>query len=262
MPIVHMKAFPKPFRIKGVTVSKSLELAKKSLYEAWFNALVLSPFYQEAIKTNIFVNADVKRTYDLFGNLSGLSFEKWWIGGGYRIFKEAKPFNRVSIGRQFNKCGESVPVLSVDIPLDVSPQLLREQLEDLLKSHHPNYKKYDRWQATTAKAKLKATRLTFQSIDLCLQVYKKFLDMQKKDNVLLYKIGEDLGLNPKLNVLPTDLRAIASIKKIKMSNTVSEYLEKAKNIVAHATECNFPVTKNHPWYQKKKRAVRGKYDRF
>ncbi len=262
MAIVRLKAFPKPFRINGVSVSKSLELAKKSLYEAWFNALVLSPFYQEAIKTNTFISPGVKRTYDLFGNLNGITFEKWWTNGGYKIFMETKPFNRISIEKKLNQFGESIPVLSVEIPLDVSPQLLREQIEELLKKHHPNYKKFDRWKNSTAKAKLKATRLTFQSIDICLQVYKKYLEMDKTGNVLLYKIGEDLKLNPKLNVLPTDLKAIASIKKIKMSNTVSEYLEKAKNIVAHATECNFPVTADHPWYQKKKRLVRSRYDRF
>lgn len=262
MAIVHMKAFPKPFRIDGVTVSRSLELAKKSLYEAWFNALVLSPFYQDAIKTNTFLSPGVKRTYDLFGNLNGITFEKWWSNGGYRIFKEIKPFNRVSVGKKYNQCGENIPVLLLEIPLDVSPQLLREQIEKLLKEHHPNYKKYDRWKTSTAKAKLKATRLTFQSIDICLRVYKKYLEMQKKGDVPLYKIGEDLKLNPKLNVLPTDLKAIASMKKIKMSNAVSEYLEKAKNLIAHATECNFPVTTDHPWYQKKKRAKKSKYDRF
>ena len=89
--------------------------------------------------------------------------------------------------KERNPFGENVPVLSVDIPLDVSPQLLREQLEALLKQYHPNYKKYDRWKTSTAKAKLRATRLTFESINLCLQVYKKWLDMQKKDKVLLYK---------------------------------------------------------------------------
>jgi hypothetical protein len=256
MAIVRLKALPRAQRIKGVSVPESLLLAKRSLYEAWFNTLVLSPFYQEAIRTNVFISADVKRTCDLFGNLNGISFDGWWMGGGYKIFEEAKPFNKASLRKVRNPFGKNVPVMSVDIPLDVSPQLLREQFEDLLKQHHPNYKKFDRWKTSTAKAKLRATRLTFDSIDLCLQVYKKYLDMQKKDKVLLYKIGEELRLNPRLNVLPTDFKAMAAAKKLKMASTVSEYLEKAKNLVAHATECNFPVITDHPWYEKKRRPPR------
>lgn len=256
MAILRFKALPRAQRLKGVSLPESLVLVKGSLYEAWFNALALSPFYQEAVRTNTFINSDVKRTYDLFGNLNGISFDRWWMGGGYKIFEEAEPFNKVALRKERNPFGENVPVLSVDIPLDVSPQLLREQLEALLKQHHPNYKKYDRWKTSTAKAKLRATRLTFESINLCLQVYKKWLDMQKKNKVLLYKIGEELRLNPRLNVLPTDYKPMAAAKKLKMASTVSEYLEKAKNLVAHATECNFPVITDHPWYEKKRRPPR------
>ena len=57
MAILRFKALPRAQRLKGVSLPESLVLVKGSLYEAWFNALVLSPFYQEAVRKNTFINS-------------------------------------------------------------------------------------------------------------------------------------------------------------------------------------------------------------
>ncbi len=261
MAIARHKVFPRPYRLKGTTLPESVKLAKGSLYEAFFDALQLSPFYKEAIQSKEFINEDVKRTYDLVGDLRNTNFETWWANYGYSIFAETKPLNQVKKLSHKNPFGRAIPLLSVDIPLDVSPQLLREQIEELLKKHHPNYKNFDRWKTSTAQIKFKSTRMTYQSISLCLKVYRKYQDKKQNqpENARLYMIGEELALNPKLNVLKHDLKAMAASKKIKMAATVTEYLDKAKNLIAHATEGNFPVVADHPWYQKKKRGTRSRY---
>lgn len=261
MAFARHKVFPRPFRLKGTTLPESVKLAKGSLYEVFFDALQLSPFYKEAVQSKDFINEDVKRTFDLVGDLRNINFETWWANYGYTIFAETKPLNQVKKRSHKNLFGRAIPLLSVDIPLDVSPQLLREQIEELLKKHHPNYKNFDRWKTSTAQIKFKSTRMTYQSISLCLKVYRKYQDKKQSqpENARLYMIGEELGLNPKLNVMSRDLKAIAATKKIKMAATVTEYLDKAKNLIAHATEGNFPVVTDHPWYQKKKRGMRSRY---
>lgn len=143
MAFARHKVFPRPFRLKGTTLPESVKLAKGSLYEAFFDALQLSPIYKEAIQSKDFMNEDVKRTYDLVGDLRNTNFETWWANYGYTIFAETKPLNQVKKRSHKNPFGRAIPLLSVDIPLDVSPQLLREQIEELLKKHHPNYKNFD-----------------------------------------------------------------------------------------------------------------------
>jgi len=72
----------------------------------------------------------------------------------------------------------------------------------------------------------------------------------------LYEIGEELRLDPKNTVLRSDPPRFASAKHLKMSLLVSDYLEKAKNLVAHATEGRFPCTDDHRWIPRRNRAAR------
>jgi len=90
------------------SIPESLERAKGTLYETWFNALQLSPYYQTMWETKEFPSDDSKRTFELFGDLRNVSFDTWWIEVGYGIFAEKKPFNKVSINSQMDIFGEDV----------------------------------------------------------------------------------------------------------------------------------------------------------
>lgn len=253
---LFFKGLPEDVRFKSHTIPESLERAKGTLYETWFNALQLSPHYQAICETNEFPSDEAKRTFELFGDLRNVTFDTWWIEVGYGIFAEKKPFNKVSINSQMDIFGEDVKVLHLEIPLNVSPKTLRAQFDNLLELHHPHYKDFDRWQASTAPVRMESRKLTSVSLNICLDVYRLFLEKSKKSEALLYEIGEELRINPKLNVVHSDRAIEVNEKRIKMSSAVSEYLEKAKNLVAHATEGRFPCTDNHPWIERQTRAAR------
>ena len=250
------KGFPEDLRFKSHTVPDSMGLAKGTLYETWFNALKLSPYYLRICETHEYPSEEAEKTFHLFGDLRNTTFEKWWIATGYGIFAEKKPFNRVSIANEKNDVGENIPILRLEIPLNVSPKTLLNQFENLLELHHPYFKNFDRWKASTAEVKLNSRRFTSASLNICLDVYEKFIDKQKLGEVRLYEIGEDLRINPKLNVVNTDRPGEIADKHLKMSSSVSEYLEKAKNLVAHATEGRFPCVEDHPWIERQKRSSR------
>jgi hypothetical protein len=250
------KGFPEDVRFKSHTVPESMERAKGTLYETWFNALKLSPYYQLICETHEYPSEEAEKTFHLFGDVRNTTFEKWWITTGYGIFAEKKPFNRVGVSNEKNDVGEDVPILRLEIPLNVSPKTLRNQFNELLEIYHPHYQDFDRWQASTAEVKLQSRKFTSASLDLCLDVYAKYVAKANKSEVLLYEIGEELRINPKLNVVRTDRPSEVAEKHIKMSSSVSEYLEKAKNLVAHATEGRFPCADNHRWVERQKRGGR------
>jgi hypothetical protein len=142
---LFFKGFPEDVRFKSHTIPESLDRAKGTLYETWFNALQLSPYYQAICETGEYPSEAAEKTYKLSGDLRLKIFDHWWIETGYGIFAEQRPFNRVSINNETNSFGENVPVLRLEIPLNVSPKTLRNQFDNLLALHHPYFKDFDRW---------------------------------------------------------------------------------------------------------------------
>ena len=253
---LFFKGLPEDVRFKSYSIPESLERAKGTLYETWFNALQLSPYYQAICESGQYPSDEAKRTYELFGDVRNTTFDAWWVEVGYGIFAEKKPFNKVSVNNETDSFGEDVKVLHLEIPLNVSPKTLRAQFDNLLELHHPHYKDFDRWQASTAPVRMESRKLTSVSLNICLDVYRSFIEKSKQGEALLYEIGEELRINPKLNVIHSDRAIEVNEKRIKMSSAVSEYLEKAKNLTAHATEGRFPCTDNHPWIERQTRAPR------
>lgn len=252
------KGFPEDCRFEGHAAPESAILAEGTLYEAWFRALQLSPYYPPNCSTQNIESLRVNETYELFGDVSTLKFGDWWIQRGYLIFAEKTPFNKIEVADEKIN-GELSPTLKLEIPLNVSPATLKRQFQILLEKHHPHYKDFDRWRASTASARLQSKKLTSLSINLYLDVYAAFLNKAKvigTEHVRLYEIGEELGLNPRLKVTKQDRPADIADKHLKMSLTVSEYLEKAKNLCAHAAEGRFPCTDNHEWIIRKSRSGR------
>ena len=256
-PKFFFKGFPEDVRFRAHTVPQSLEIARCSLYEAWFDALRLSPYYACAIDTNDWPSSEAKQTFETFGDLRQTAFDQWWVDTGHALFAEQHAFRRVRLKDSADGADRLGPTLSLDIPLTVSPATLKRQFDELLRQHHPHYKDFDRWRASSAPARLENRKLTSVSINLYLQVYRKWVEKGGLEHeVHLFEIGEELNLDPKHKVLRTDYPKEASAKHLKMSLLVSEYLEKAKNLVAHATEGRFPCTENHPWIERRTRAPR------
>lgn len=257
-PKLFYKGFPEDVRFRSHTVPEALAIAKGTLYEAWFTALQLSPHMAAAIDTGEWPSDSAKETYKLFGDLRHTTFDRWWVERGHGLFAEQQAFRKVSVLGAKPNAADAASALSLEVPLNVSPATLKRQFDELLKQHHPHYRDFDRWKASSAHVRLESRRLTSVSVNLYLEVYRCWLSKGgfAGREVHLFEIGEDLRLDPKNTVSRSDPPRFASAKHLKMSLLVSEYLEKAKNLVAHATEGRFPCTDNHDWVPRKTRASR------
>jgi len=212
----------------------------------------------DAIDNGEWLSDQLRSTYKKFGDLRTTDFATWWGRVGFQLFAEEQDFKSLTMREPDQQTGNNT--LVIEIPLTVSPMTLKEQFNALLREHHPHFKKFDRWEMSTANTKLKSSRLTSLSINLYLSVYEKQQALlANNDNVTLYEVGEALALNPKLTVTLRDLPNEAKDKHLQMSLLVSEYLEKAKNLIAYASEGIFPCTENHHWIE---RSTRAPSDRF
>ena len=248
------KGFPEDVRFRRHTVPESLELVRGTLYEAWYRAVKLSPYMAEAIDTNRWRSDHLFDTYQHFGDLRGTSFDDWWINVGYEIFREPDGFKKITVQDTIQPAANKTLIL--EVPLTVSPATLKAQFEKLLREKHPHYARFDRWQFSDAQRRMRSSKLTSLSLNLYLDVYECWTSMQAENSsVNLYEIGERMRLNPKYIVNRRDLHSDVREKHLQMSLSVTEYLGKAKNLIAHASEGVFPSTENHEWVDRSKRAA-------
>lgn len=249
------KGFPEDVRFRRHTVPEALEWARGTMYEAWYRAVKLSPYMAQAIDTNEWRSQQQQDTYSRFGDLRGSTFDSWWVERGYELFREKGDFKKIGV-REGSAQEVKDKTLILEIPLSVSPATLKQQFDDLLRKHHEHYKRFDRWQHSSATGKLQASKLTSVSINLYLDVYQQWQSMcDLEGSVNLYEVGESMVLNRQLVVKHGDLNSDIREKHLKMSLMVSEYLEKAKNLIAHASEGIFPCTENHDWIERSTRSA-------
>jgi hypothetical protein len=253
-PTFFFKGFPEDVRFRSHTVPESLKIAQGTLYEAWFKALQLSPYYTQGVDTGLWPSDLARDTFRTFGDLRNTQFAQWWIEKGYRLFAEQHAFPQIVLADSTDDLGNINAVITLIIPLNLSPPTLKRQFDTLLREHHPYYKDFDRWKASSAQVRLENRKLTSVSINLYLKVYEAWINKSTLNkNVHLFEIGDELKLSPKDSALQSDPPRIASSQHLRMSLLVSEYLEKAKNLVAHATEGRFPCTEDHHWIERRRR---------
>jgi hypothetical protein len=250
-PGFFFKGFPEDVRFRRHTVPDSLEIARGTMYETWYRCLKLSPYMAESVATGSWRSIEQQQTYEQFGDLVGTTFESWWIDRGYELFREKGDFKRIGI-QQAADTSDDGGTLVLEIPLTVSPATLKEQFDDLLRLHHPHFKRFDRWQHSSATSRLRSSKLTSLSLNLYVNVYEHWL---KDTSAALYEIGEQMALNPRYVVKRNDMPEDVKDKHLQMSLMVSEYLGKAKNLVAHASEGRFPCTDDHDWIERATRAA-------
>lgn len=253
-PAFYFKGFPEDVRFERHAVPDSLEIAKGTLYEAWYRCLKYSPYLANAIDTGVWQSEKLRTTYELFGDLRGSTFDEWWVDVGFNLFCEGKNFRRISVPDETEDVPENT--IRFDVPLNVSPATLKAQFNLLLKKHHPHYRQFDRWKQSTAKAKMRTSKLSSPAINLYLQAYEVQQELRKTNpNVKLYEIGEAMNANPNYLEKNGDLPSDVLRKHEKMSLQITEYIEKARDLIANASEGVFPSTETHAWVERNQRGA-------
>jgi len=248
------KGFPADVRFRRHSVPESLELVRGTLYEAWYRAVKNSPYMAQAIDEDVWRSKEQRNNFTNFGDLRGTTFDEWWVQVGYEIFKEPDGFKRIGIKESSQTNDDQT--LTIEVPLTVSPATLKAQFDQLLKDKHPHYVQFDRWKFSEAQLKMRSSKLTSQSLNLYLDVYECWTALKSQNPIThLYEVGEQMKLNPRYTVNRNDFPEEVKEKHLQMSLTVTEYLGKAKNLIAYASEGIFPCTEDHEWIERTERAA-------
>ena len=240
-------------RLYGQTPENSAKKAKGTLYEAWFDVLQTSPWYRGIAETGEFPSLESQETWSHFGDLKDKSFSKWWLDTGYRIFAERVPYQPIQVSELSfkvtpNKNDDAPPVLTIEIPLNLSPAALREQFMKILEKQESYQSEFKRWEHSTAPVhQYRETKLNYATIQKWINVYREYEKRKDSEEFKLYNFAKELDLHPTLfrglikkGEVPEDLRVDAA-------NVASDFLKSAKNLMANATEGRFPCTDSHPW---------------
>lgn len=250
----HYKGLSAEDRLFPQEPKQSAALAKGTLYEAWFDTLQTSPWHAEISRTGMFPDECAEKNWRLFGDLTGLTFTKWWMKTGYRIFAEEVAYRPVAATElehevSFDKDDKRPPTLTLEIPLNLSPKALEEQFKKILKAHENYQYEFDRWKHSTAAVhQQRETKLTYGSIKRWLDLYKDW-EREKAMNPELtqfeYSIKNNLVPNARRKI---DLAAkMDETERAVFANALSDQLKQARNLMANATVGIFPDTTPHPW---------------
>ena len=253
------KGLPADGRFEAHTVAESADLAAGTLYEAWFRALQLSPYIAEGVDHGLWRSDRVREIHREFGDLRGQNFREWWIQQGHQLFAEERGYVPLRVAEEWPIDvveAELVreDILRLEVPLTLSPVMLREQFDAILREHHKHYADYDRWKTSTARKKLQTRRFKDRDVMRCLDVYQRWSARSGTGRERLYKIGQAAGIAPayhpvtrdRPNIRKDDSGAIL-VKQEKLSKETWRHLAKAKLIIANASEGNFPCADPHRW---------------
>jgi len=279
MPVeFYYKGLSEADRIYPHQPKKSFQLAKATLYEAWFDTLQTSPWYSEICDTKEFPSAASKETWDKFGDLRTITFEKWWLKTGHKIFSESTPYMPVrEVNLDYivkhNETKDGPPTLVLEIPLNLSPTQLTKQFEKIVakqfayldeissksKLKRNTFKKddglfsvttsFNRWQHSTATAhQQRETKMTHQYIKHWLDIYKKWTAAKAVNSKLTQsQYAQFLKLKPKgVRELGTGVSLNQEERNL-YASALNESLKMARFLMAHATEGVFPCTEPHSW---------------
>lgn len=232
------------------TPEQSAEKAKGSMYEAWFDALKLSPWYMEMCATGQPQTDDVRECFEKFGDIRPYSFKKWWTDIGFRIFAENTRYEAVQVRDveakvelKYNMKTGRLNNLLIEVPMNIHPRKLREQFAEILEKHSRYYDHGNRHHESDAEVTFdRDSKLQYKTINLWFKVFKVVeAERAKKHGATLDEICRDLNLRPTLlNEFGLDTMIDDPEIKRKAASAASEYYKKAVRLIAHATEMRFP----------------------
>jgi len=248
----YYKGLPIENEFFPFTPEQSADQAKGSMYEAWFDTLKASPWYNEICETRDFPSDAVKECYEKFGDLRPFSFKKWWLETGYKIFAERVRYEEMKVigvtsevSKTFKyKKGENNPSkLIIEVPLNLAPKKLKEQFEELLRQYSAYYQHTDRNKESTAPVPFdRDSKFGYSTIKSWLHIYKEVEKERALNNdATLVDICRKLGLRKNLFADFGEGTVIDDPQiRQQAANAISEYYQKARRLMAHATEMRFP----------------------
>jgi len=228
-----------PHVLAAASGGRGCELACRGYLGAWFEALKLSPHYEQMCRTGIFMSDASFKTYELFGALEGLSFEQWWASTGSRKLGcgclELQPGLEISYQSNWDEFKISVRNFS---PKNVACFTFHD-IAAVVDASSCNLLSMN----PSAWPFFKA-RISPYSINKSLSVFRACRSVCKTDKIKMWEIGEQLNLKKSATCNKNDWRIDVSDKHIQMGKLVSAENKRGKNLSFHASQGIFPCIRN------------------
>ena len=207
--------------------------------EAWFRCLKLSKQYIHNCRTGLFGSQGAANTFKLFGCLEHFTLREWWHERGCQNFGRSLATFKVRLvvaQRKKTSCR-----ITLDADDETPPELVGDEVSFLVQQMRLLQNQSGMLSSAPRAWSIYKSRITPEAIKLHLDVLEAH-DIIKHNapSTKLWRIGEQMRLNPKAMTKIGDAPKEQIDKHIKMGQTVSEFIRKGQGLVANACEGVFP----------------------
>ena len=207
--------------------------------EGWFRSLKLSKQYIQNCRTGLFGSQGAANTFKLFGSIENFTMRDWWLERGCENFGRslsALKLRLVSSQRKEGGCR-----ITVDAADQVPDELAAEEFKLLIQQIRSLKDSKAMLSSVPRAWSIYRSRITPAAIKLHLDVLEAYNNvMHSAPGTKLWRIGEQMRLNPKATTISSDAPNEKTVKHIIMGQTVSLLVRKGKGLVANACEGIFP----------------------
>ena len=207
--------------------------------EAWFRCLKLSKEYTQNCRTGLFPSEKAYQTFCLFGSVEDHSLGEWWHRRGFEKFRLG--FTSLRVRQVVQHKVQDCYAITLDVYPGTSVQLAGSEFEFWVQQvRNLNDGAGLLSNAPMLWANYKS-RISYESIKLHLDVVEAHEHIiRNSPNTRLWRIGEQLHLNPKAMTRKGDSPREQVDKHVVMGQTVSEIVRKGQSLVKNACAGMFP----------------------
>jgi hypothetical protein len=249
------KGLPYENEVFGFTLEASTSKSKGTMYEAWFDLLKASPWYSQ-MATGSYPSKQAENTWKGFGDLSEITFSDWWKDRGYKIFAEKVPYRKIerivlNYKIKPSKDINAIPVLHLEVPLNLQPSELKRQFGEILARQEELYlsDRFNRWDHSRADFHLvRDGKLDYSDIKFRLDLYAEFQAEKKKPGFKKNVFAQERKLVSHITI---DDHLTNQYTK-ELNDSLDHLIEQTLSLMAHATEGHFPETMPHSWVKELK----------
>ena len=210
--------------------------------EAWYRCLQLSKQYTQNCRTGIFPNKAAFETYCLFGVLEDCPISQWWHEKGCEKFVCGMTSLQIRMVVKRQQGGRFC--ITLDAFEETSESLAGEEFSLIIKLIRILNSTDGLLSSAPLAWPMYKCKISCDSIKLCLDVYEAHERLIKNsDKGNLWRIGEQLRLNPKAMPKPGDAHGELVDKHIAMGKTVSAMVKKGRGLIENASNGLFPLFK-------------------
>lgn len=233
----------KPFMLAMDTGAVSAAGSEPFIYggylEAWFRCLKLSKQYIHNCRTGLFGSQGAANTFKLFGCLEHFTLREWWHERGCENFGRSMATFKVRLvvtQRKTDSCR-----ITLDVDDETLTELVGNEVSFLVQQMRLLQGQSGMLSSAPKAWSIYKSRITPEAIKLHLDVLEAHDTIKHgAPSTKLWRIGEQMRLNPKAMTRSGDAPNEQTAKHITMGQTVSEMVRKGQGLVANACEGRFP----------------------